>query len=150
MGFFRKFNLYIRKLNLKCFRILLLPFKSKTQKYSYSIFNHLEEIAEIIPIPMYWVDREGRVSGANSVILAALGLSFRDVFGKKIHEFHPQDIADHIVAHNDQVMQLGKTLSQEEWIRDFKTGEVKYFSAVKTPLYDNESRVIGMLGTSTD
>jgi PAS domain S-box-containing protein len=143
-------NMYIRKLMLKYYKILLLPFQSKTKKDSYSIFNHLEEIAEIIPIPMYWIDREGRVSGANSVILAALGVSFSDVSMKKIHEFHPKDIADHIVAHNDKVMELGKKLFQEEWIRDFKTGEVKYFTAVKTPLYDNEFRVIGMLGTSTE
>jgi len=150
MEFFRNLNLYIQKLMLKYYRILLLPFKSKKQKYSYSIFNHLEEIAEIIPIPMYWLDREGRILGANSLVIAALGLSYRDVIRKKIHEFHPQDIADHIVTHNDLVMQLGKTLSQEEWIRDFKTGEVKYFSAVKTPLYDNESRMIGMLNASTE
>ena len=118
---------------------------------SEEIFFHLKVICEVVPVPIYWTDRHGVILGLNHLVLDALGISSRGyLLGKKIYEFHPPKIADHIVSHNEKVMHSGKTLTQEEWIKDFTTERIKYFSVVKTPLFDKNSKVIGMLGTAIE
>jgi len=59
-------------------------------------------------------------------------------------------MADNIVRHNNEVMRTGKILVQEEPIKDVTTGKIKYFTAYKAPLFDNNEKIIGTLGTSID
>jgi len=114
-------------------------------------FEMLKTFASFIPIGIYWLDTNNIVIGANKNAIAIVGgKSIDDFLGKTPYEYYPHEMADCIVQHNNKVIKEKKTLSQEEKIIDATTGEIKYFIAYKTPLFDDNENVIGVLGTSVD
>lgn len=120
-----------------------------TKIRKHDVLALLQVIAPLLPAPVYWHDRNGTVLGINEHCLHAIGTT-RDIIGKTPYDFYPKEIAEHILKHNEKVMRTEQTMSQEERIEDITTKKVKYFSAVKSPLYDNEGHVIGIVGTSID
>ena len=115
------------------------------------IFDALKLVSSFIPTPIYWEDTNSVILGANKHVLTAVGLkSLDDYIGKNLYELYPKEIADNIKIHNEQVMRKGKILSQEEYIKDISTGEIKYYTAIKAPLYDSNGNIIGIIGTSVD
>ena len=115
------------------------------------ILEDLEQIASILPTPLYWEDSNGVILGANEAAFKGTGALIREAYvGKTLYELYPEEMADHIKKHNEEVMHTGETLSQEEMIRDITTGKIKYFTAVKAPLRDNNGNIIGIIGTSID
>lgn len=116
-----------------------------------SILQYLEIVAPILPAPIYWLDRNGAVLGANEAALKSIGCkSITEILGKTSHDFHPPEIARRIVQHDQQVMQTGQTLEQEEPIIDLSTGRTRYYKAVKMPLRDEQGNIIGLVGTSIE
>lgn len=113
------------------------------------IFKALETVEPILPTPFYWMDVNGVVLGINDLCLQAIGTT-REIIGKKPYEFYKKEIADHILKHNAEVIRTGEILGQEEWIEDVTTKEKKCFSAIKAPLYDDEGKIIGIVGTSVE
>lgn len=85
--------LHISKPLVKCWEFLKYLFPWKSTRNSHKIFVHLKAIAEIVPMPMYWINTEGTLLGANVSVLQALGLSsYREIVGKEIHDFHPKEV----------------------------------------------------------
>ncbi|MCX6013518.1 MAG: PAS domain-containing protein, partial [Chloroflexi bacterium] len=110
-----------------------------------------KRLADVTPIPIYWLDKNNAALGANKQTLEAVGgKSIADFIGKTAYEYYPFEMADNIVKHCNLVMQTGKILSKEEPIRDVTTGETKYFNTFKAPLYDNNGKIIGLVGTSVN
>ncbi|HMT03571.1 MAG TPA: GNAT family N-acetyltransferase, partial [Burkholderiales bacterium] len=124
-------------------------FNDKCNKINSKIFKALEIVAPVLPIPLYWHDDNGVVVGINEHALKGIDNS-SDIIGKTPYEFYPKEIAEHILTHNMQVMLSGETLSQEEYIEDVSTKQKKYFSSVKSPLYDEDDKVIGIVGSFID
>jgi two-component system aerobic respiration control sensor histidine kinase ArcB len=137
------------KLEIKNMILNLEHYKKKVNINNMKIFDALEIVAPTLPTPVYWHDIEGVVLGINSLCLKAIGAT-REIVGKTPHEFYPKEIADHILSHNEQVIKTGEILSQDEPMRDIVTGEVKVFRSVKSPLYDDEGKIIGIIGSSID
>ncbi len=116
-----------------------------------NLLESLKKFSSFIPAPLYWEDINSVILGANKHVLRAVGLSsFDEYIGKTLYELYPKEMADHIKLHNEKVMQTGRVLSQEEAIVDATTGELKYFTAVKAPLYDENGKIMGIIGTSVD
>lgn len=120
-----------------------------SKKNQKRVFEALEIAAPLLPVPLYWHGRDGVLLGINEHCLKAIGTS-RDIIGKTPYEFYPKKIADHIINHHKLVMDSGKILAQEEHIYDITTGRKKYFSSIKSPIYDDDGTVIGIVGTSID
>lgn len=115
------------------------------------ILKYLTEFAEIIQVPLYWFDTNNVVLGGNEAILKAIGgSSVVDFIGKTPYDYYPHEMADNIVRSNNEIMKTGKSIIQEEPIRDVTTGEIKYFTAFKAPLRDDDGIIIGTIGTSIE
>lgn len=115
------------------------------------ILELLKIVAPILPAPIYWEDVNSVLLGGNEAVFTATGAMLADAYvGKTLFELYPADMAAHIKRHNEEVMRTGKVLAQEEAIRDIATGELKYFTAIKAPLRDDEGNIIGIVGTSID
>lgn len=115
------------------------------------ILELLEIVAPILPAPIYWENVDSVILGGNQAVFLATGALIESAYvGKTLFELYPKELAEHIKLHNEEVMRTGKILSQEEMIRDIATGEVKYFTAIKAPLRDDDGNIIGIVGTSVD
>lgn len=119
--------------------------------YSKSnIIRALELVAPILPALIYWHDVNGVVLGANGICLKSMGATKEQVIGKTPFDFYPKDVAEHILIHNEKVIKTGQVMPQEETINNITTGELKVFMSIKAPLYDENGKVIGIVGTSVD
>lgn len=107
----------------------------------------LHEIAELLPIPLYWHDKDGAVLGINDHCLQAIGCQ-ESILGMTPYDFYPEDVATHILSHNQEVMDSGLNSAQEERVIDISDGSTKYFTSVKAPLRNDEGKIIGIVGTS--
>ncbi|MCC2644616.1 MAG: hypothetical protein K0R94_394 [Burkholderiales bacterium] len=115
------------------------------------MIEYIESIAPLLPVPLYWGDKNSIVLGVNKEVLKAAGArNYKDMVGKTPYDFYPEDMARNIILHNEKVMNTGETLSQEEAIRDISTGKTRYYNAVKAPLYNDNNKVIGFVGASIE
>ena len=115
------------------------------------ILEYLELVTPILPAPIYWEDVNSILLGGNDIVFKATGAMIRNEYvGKTLFELYPPEMAQHIKAHNEKVMRTRQILEQEESIKDIATGKLKFFTAIKAPLYDEEGTVIGIVGTSID
>ncbi len=115
------------------------------------ILELLEIVSPILPAPIYWEDTNSILLGGNEAVFKASGALLAKAYvGKALSELYPPDMAENIKCHNEEVMRTGKILSQEEAIKDISTGEIKYFTAIKAPLRDDDGNIIGIVGTSID
>ncbi len=120
-------------------------------QHNAKILDALEIVAPILPALVYWHDTKNVVLGVNGLCLEGMGLAkASDVIGKTPYDFYPREVAAHIVRHNESVIKTGEILSQDEKIEDISTGKTKIFSSTKAPLYDEEGRVIGVVGCSIE
>ena len=116
-----------------------------------SMLKHLQSLASLFPIPIYWNDLNSAVLGANELTLTGAGIaSIHDVLGKTPFEMYPKEMAERIVKHNEEVIRTGQILSQEELIKDLSTGRERYYTAFKAPLRDEDGIIIGTLGISIE
>ena len=110
----------------------------------------LENILTNLPEHVYWMDRNNLFLGCNDKQAKTFGLDDRrQIRGKTIYDYEKKEEADHIIAINNTVMATGKSLSEEE---PYTTpeGEKKIFLSKKTPLFNKNNDIIGVLGISFD
>lgn len=116
-----------------------------------NILVQLEELAQVIPAPIYWLDTNNTLLGANDASLKMIGVKkLSDILGKKAYDVYPHSMAEHIISHDKKVIESGQTLAQEEMTKSVTTGEIGYVISVKTPLRDENGEIIGIIGTSID
>ena len=115
------------------------------------MFATLKELADITPTNLYWFDENNAVMGANQHNIKSIGgKSITDFIGKTPYDYFPFEMAENAVKHNNLVMQTGRIISKEELTKNLATGETKYFTVFKGPLYDNNGKSIGVLCTAAD
>jgi len=130
---------------------ITLEKKRREELRKETVLNHLEMIANVIPVNVYWLDLNNIILGVNEYTLKAVGVSSsKGLIGKTVYDLYPEEMAERISKHHFDALKKNKTLRHEETIKDVTTGEVKYFSTVKTPLYDDEKKIIGTIGVSID
>ena len=96
------------------------------------------------PGHIYWKNLEGVILGCNTEQAKYFGFdSPIDIIGKINSDFLDEESADHISDIDEKVMKAG----QEHIIEECVNGS-QYFISKKTPLKDDNGKIIGVLGTS--
>ena len=121
-----------------------------SNKSKPKILEALDMVAQILPAPIAWLDTNSSVLGVNEQGLKAIGSTREAYVGKTLYEIYPHDMADHIRKHDQEVIQTGKILGQEESVINVTTGKTKYFYALKAPLRDENNQIIGIVVTAID
>lgn len=121
--------------------------KLAQSQQEYSLLNH---IIASMPGHIYWMDKEGRILGCNDEQAQNVGFSSNhDLIGKTIHDFQPKEKADQIIKNNNQIIRAGKsTLVEEEGV--LANGDETIFLSHKAPLKNQDGKVTGVIGISTD
>ncbi len=116
------------------------------------ILKQLDSIIQMAPAAFYVLDLEGRFISINEGVVKATGVAKKeDIINKNVYElYNDKAIADELQKGIDEVIRTKEISIREDKIIDVSTGEYKYFSAVKSPLYDDNGAVIGVVGTSIE
>jgi PAS domain S-box-containing protein len=118
---------------------------------SIKLLNHLENVASILPMPIYWMNASGLILGCNDSALEIFGITEKnELIGKLIHELYLQEIMQYVDQFNKQVFIAERVIFSDEVIKNITTGEIKYFTAIKSPLKATKDEIIGSISILID
>ena len=102
-----------------------------------------------IPMNLYTIDLEGRISFANRYLLDTLGLGAEDVLGKSAYDLYEKDLAEKYRKDDAEVLRTGEPLRTVERNRA-ADGSPRMVEVIKNPLYDEGGKVTGIEGIFWD
>jgi PAS domain S-box-containing protein len=103
-----------------------------------------------IPDILWVKDGEGRYILCNEVFENVFGNKEEDVLGKTDYDFFTKEVADFYGKFDKKAIFEGKPSINEEYIKFAQDNREVLFETVKTPMYDNEKNLIGVLGLARD
>jgi signal transduction histidine kinase len=112
----------------------------------------LETIMDKLPCHVYWLDCDNIYLGCNDLQAERLGISSKEeIIGKTNYDLHTVKEADELNKINNIVMTTRTPYECEEASSIKATNSiVSNYLSRKTPLFDINGKVIGLLGVSVD
>ena len=111
--------------------------------------NLLRCLMESSSALIYFKDTHGCYRRCNKLAEQLIGLTEAEQFGKSDFDFFDRDTAEAITAVDQQILSSGQEHCVEEWVT-FPGGETLLLETRKTPVFDHNRKVIGILGISHD
>lgn len=121
----------------------------KNELYLYNILR-----ADLPGVTFYWMDKNSTVLGCNRMQATLFGLdSPADFIGKDVYYLGKLNgwdraVCDKIRENDIEVMRTGETISHEENVSLY--GKQHVFLSYKTPLQNEQGKVLGIFGFSVD
>ena len=112
--------------------------------------NLLRSIIHNIPDLIWLKDVNGLFLACNTSVERFFGAKEADIIGKTDYDFVDKKLADFFRANEQIVMTAGTPLINEELIHFANDGHNAFLETVKTPLYDMDNKLIGILGIGHD
>ncbi|MGH9452162.1 MAG: PAS domain-containing protein [Terriglobia bacterium] len=111
----------------------------------------LDAIMENIPDAIYFKDRESRFLRVNKGLLGKHGFSHpSEVLGKSDFDFFKREFAQPAFDAEQELMRTGTVLVSEETREIWPDRTDTWTSSTKSPLYDSEGKIVGLIGISRD
>lgn len=110
--------------------------------------RELQGIIDNSPAVIYLKDPDSRLILANAAYARILNTSPQELIGKTDSELFDPEIAQDIRDHDRQVRQQNRPMEFEEQM--LENGQLHTFLSIKFPLHDENNKVWGIGGVSTD
>ena len=110
----------------------------------------LHTLVQTIPDLIWLKDKDGVYLSCNTMFERFFGAKEADIVGKTDYDFVDRKLADSFREHDNKAMAAGKTTSNEEWITFADDGHRAFLDTIKTPMYDTQGTLIGVLGIGRD
>jgi PAS domain S-box-containing protein len=110
----------------------------------------LRTLVQTIPDLIWLKDPEGVYLACNAMFERFFGAKEADIVGKTDYDFVDRELADFFRDHDRKAVAAGKPSSNEEWITFADDGHRALLNTIKTPMFDAEGRLIGVLGIGRD
>jgi PAS domain S-box-containing protein len=110
--------------------------------------NNYRTLLENLPQKIFLKDRNSVYISCNKNYAQDLGINPHEIVGKTDYDFFPKELADKYRADDKKIMESGKTEDiEEKYIQDGTEG---FIQTVKTPVKDNEGKIIAVQGIFWD
>ena len=119
----------------------------------------LQDVIDKIPANIYWKDLEGHYLGCNKSVITNIGLSLEgqenflnspaDIVGKTNYDIFDKESADVLTKNDQYAISSGEDQVYEEFYVT-ESGSSQYFLSLKSPRFDKDGKVVGMIGSSFD
>ncbi len=129
----------------------LLRFKvrDKTRHLQLSE-NRLNTILGSVDAYIYIKGRDYRYRYVNPRVLELLGCAEEEIIGERDDRFFDAETVRQLRETDKRVMERGERVVKDEYTRRPNHNELCIYLAVKQPLRDEEGKIIGLVGVSTD
>jgi PAS domain S-box-containing protein len=111
--------------------------------------HRLRILIDAIPDLVWLKDPNGIYLLCNQMFERLFGAREADIIGKTDHDYVNRELADFFRENDHKAMNAGKPVMNEESLA-FADGRNGVFETLKTPLYDVNGVLIGVLGISRD
>ncbi|MHC1709345.1 MAG: PAS domain S-box protein [Methanomassiliicoccales archaeon] len=112
--------------------------------------GRLQTLVRTIPDLVWLKDREGRYLGCNPSFERFFGAKESEIVGRTDHDFVPQELADFFRERDQLAIKKGGPSVNEEWITFNDDGHRALLETIKTPMFDDQGELIGILGIGRD
>ena len=147
---------YLIPLGLIFFAILAYVFyqrraeKIQAQKILQISEAHIKSLIGAIPDLIWLKDFNGVYLNCNPMFERLYAAKEADIVGKTDYDFVDKELADFFREHDKNVMTANKPIINEEWLSFAADGYHGLFETIKTPMYDTNGELIGVLGVARD
>lgn len=124
--------------------------KFEVEKQLISSTAQLRALFDASPDLMWLKDKNGVYLMCNQQFERLFGAAESEIKGKTDYDYVDQDLANLFRAMDKQAMASGSKTVNEEWVTFSVDGRKALLETIKTPIYDEEKSLIGVLGVSHD
>jgi PAS domain S-box-containing protein len=111
---------------------------------------YLNTLMHTIPELIWLKDTEGVYLSCNAMVERYFGVSEKEIIGKNDYDFIDKELADSFRAFDRKVMVARKSITNGEWVTYAHDGHRVYLETIKTPMFDSQGVLIGVLGIGRD
>ncbi|HOK04355.1 MAG TPA: PAS domain S-box protein [Victivallales bacterium] len=108
-----------------------------------------ETLLEIVPVPIFYKNKQGRYIGCNSAFEKLIGFRKDQIIGKTVYDIAPKEIAEEYHK-KDQELFEKPGIQTYNWKVISRTGEIKNVIFYKTVYKNKKGEVIGLIGSVID
>ena len=112
--------------------------------------TRLSTLINTIPDLVWLKDEKGIYLECNQRFESFFGFTKNAIVGKTDYDFVDKQLADSFCLHDKAAMLANKPLINEERIIFADDGHEEYLETIKTPIYNTEKRIVGVLGIGRD
>ena len=131
--------------------------KHKVDRENEKILAKLSENQDLLsniinsdPTTIFAYDLNHRLTMVNDTAAFALGASKDQILGKKLHDFWPKKVADHLMEISDQVASTGLPITTEETVTWKGDQSTRHTRVTKFPILNSKQEVTGIAGVAID
>ncbi len=111
---------------------------------------YLQTLIHTIPDLVWLKDEHGIYLFCNSRFERFFGAKKKDIIGKTDYDFVDRELADFFREHDKLAMARGCPSINEEKVTYADDGHHEILETIKTPLFGNDGKLIGVLGVARD
>ncbi len=112
--------------------------------------GHLYTLVQTIPDLIWLKDKNGVYLSCNTMFERFFGAREAEIVGKTDFDFVDRELADSFLYYDRKAMEAGKPTRNEEWITFADDGHRAFLETIKTPMFDAQGTLIGVLGIGRD
>ena len=112
--------------------------------------SHLRALLDTLPDPVWLKDPEGVYISCNRRFSEFFGAPEAQIIGRTDYDFVDRALADFFRANDRAAMAAGGPCANEEWVTFASDQHRALLNTVKTPMYDDDGTLIGVLGIGRD
>ncbi len=110
----------------------------------------LRTLVDTIPDLIWLKDEDGIYLSCNPTFERFFGAAESEIVGKSDYDFVDKEIADFFREHDQKAAAAGGPSINEEWLTFKANGYYGLFETIKTPMYDSDGNLVGVLGIARD
>ena len=123
---------------------------AKKTKALQSREEYLKTLVESIPDLVWLKDPNGVYLSCNRKFERFFGKKEAEIKGQTDYDFLEKTLADFFRKRDEMVIEAGKPITNEEEIIFAEDGHLEILETIKTPMYDRNKQLIGVLGIGRD
>ncbi|MFV0266915.1 MAG: PAS domain S-box protein [Draconibacterium sp.] len=112
--------------------------------------NHLCTVLETIPDLVWLKDPAGTYLNCNKQLEQFFGAKEAEIIGKTDYDFVSKELADSFRTNDKLAIQANHPCTNLEWITPGNNSHEVILQTIKTPMYDCQSKLVGVLGIARD
>ena len=112
--------------------------------------HHVNALLRTIPDLIWLKDPTGVYLACNARFEEFCGVDESDLIGRTDYDFTSESQADSFRLHDLKAVAMKGPLSNDEWLTFVRGGYHGLFETIKTPFYDEQGTLLGVVGISRD
>lgn len=110
----------------------------------------LKTLINTIPDLIWLKDSKGVYLACNKLFERFLGQPSKNIIGKTDYDFFEKELAEFFRGHDRNAIHAGTPTVNEEWITYSDDGHRALLETIKTPMYNSDGTLLGVLGIGHD